>query len=77
MNSKGHPDARDKIKMKLKCYGMLSNLCNMPMVIFYLMRVAQALEITTIKLSSICLIHFQMHMYMNLFSIIKKVISKQ
>ena len=44
---------------------------------FYLMKVAQALEIPTIKLSSICLILFQMHMYINLFSIIKKVISKQ
>ena len=43
----------------------------------HLMKVAQTLEILTIKSSSICLILFQTQMYMNFFSIIKKVISKQ
>ena len=41
------------------------------------MNVAQTVEILTIKPSSICLILFQTQMYMNFFSIIKKVISKQ
>ena len=71
MDPKGHPDARENIMMELKCYGMLA------IMIYHLMKVAQLLEIATIKLSSICLILFQMHIYMNFFSIIKKVISKQ
>ena len=47
------------------------------LVICHLMKVAQTLEIPTIKSSSICLILFQTQMYMNFFSIIKKVRSKQ
>ena len=71
MNPEGHPDARENIMMELKCYGMLANM------IYHLMKVAQALEIRTIKSSSICLILFQMQMYMNFCSMIKKVISEQ